>query len=488
MNNSRPDRRLQRNRGFATAALAAVLAAFAGTAAAAEPEPAAEPASAAESAGPVVRVRVDSIIHPVAVELLEDAIAEADALGAEALVVELSTPGGLLPSTREIFTAMLGAATPVVVYVAPSGAQAASAGFFLLMAADVAAMAPGTNTGAAHPVGGQGEEIEGAMGEKVEQDAAATIRSLAARHGRNAELAEAAVVESRSFTADEALEADLIDLVAPSLTALLAELDGREVTKNGRTMTLETAEAVVETVEMSPWRKVLATLAHPNIAYILLSLGFLGIYFELMNPGSILPGVVGGICLILAFFSLSVLPVNYAGVALILLAIVLFIAEIKVPSYGMLTVGGVVSLALGGLMLFKSPLPALRVSLELVFGVALLAALVVGFLMRLALRAQRSKVRTGNEGLVGEVGRAFTALGPGDPRPGKVFVHGEFWHARAGRPVEAGQAVRVTAVEGMLLAVEPEAAPVPGTVGGEGGVAPAPASGREPIARPEGAR
>jgi len=488
MNNSRPDRRLQRNRGFATAALAAVLAAFAGTAAAAEPEPAAEPASAAESAGPVVRVRVDSIIHPVAVELLEDAIAEADALGAEALVVELSTPGGLLPSTREIFTAMLGAATPVVVYVAPSGAQAASAGFFLLMAADVAAMAPGTNTGAAHPVGGQGEEIEGAMGEKVEQDAAATIRSLAARHGRNAELAEAAVVESRSFTADEALEADLIDLVAPSLTALLAELDGREVTKNGRTMTLETAEAVVETVEMSPWRRVLAALAHPNIAYILLSLGFLGIYFELMNPGSILPGVVGGICLILAFFSLSVLPVNYAGVALILLAIVLFIAEIKVPSYGMLTVGGVVSLALGGLMLFKSPLPALRVSLELVFGVALLAALVVGFLMRLALRAQRSKVRTGNEGLVGEVGRAFTALGPGDPRPGKVFVHGEFWHARAGRPVEAGRAVRVTAVEGMLLAVEPEAEPVPGTAGGVGGVAPAPASGREPIARPEGAR
>jgi len=480
MNNSRHDRRLQRNRGLAAAALSAVLWALGGSAGAAEPEPAAEPEAAAEAAGgPVVRVRVDSIIHPVAVEFLADAIAEADAIGAEALVVELSTPGGLLPSTREMFTAMLGAATPVVVYVAPAGAQAASAGFFLLMAADVAAMAPGTNTGAAHPVGGQGEDIEGAMGDKVEQDAAATIRSLAARHGRNAELAEAAVLESRSFTADEALEADLIDLVAPSLTALLAELDGREVTKNGRTMTLETAEAVVETVEMSPWRRVLAALAHPNIAYILLSLGFLGIYFELMNPGSILPGVVGGICLILAFFSLSVLPVNYAGVALILLAIVLFIAEIKVPSYGMLTVGGVVSLALGGLMLFKSPLPALRVSLELVFGVALLAALVVGFLMRLALRAQRSKVRTGNEGLVGEVGRAFTPLGP-DTRPGKVFVHGEFWHARAARPVAAGEAVRVVGVEGMLLDVDPAAAlapgpAVPGAAGGDG------------IARPEGA-
>ena len=480
MGNSRYSRRLRSWPGLA----AALLAVLCGTARGAEPDAAAEPSAepAAEpAAGLVVRVRVDSIIHPVAVEFLEDAIAEADAAGAEAVVVELSTPGGLLPSTREIFTAMLGAATPVVVYVAPSGAQAASAGFFLLMAADVAAMAPGTNTGAAHPVGGQGEEIEGAMGDKVTQDAAATIRSLAARHGRNAELAEAAVLESRSFTADEALEAELIDLVSPSLPALLAALDGREVVKNGRTMTLETAEAEVREVEMSPWRKILAALAHPNIAYILLSLGFLGIYFELMNPGSIFPGVVGGICLILAFFSLSVLPVNYAGVALILLAIVLFIAEIKVPSYGMLTVGGVVSLALGGLMLFKSPLPALRVSLELVFGVALLAALVVGFLMRLAVRAQRNRVRTGSEGLLGEVGRAFTALGPGDALPGKVFVHGEFWHARAGRPVAAGEAVRVTGVEGMLLGVEPEAALAPGPA------VPA-AAGGEGSARPEGAR
>lgn len=457
-----------------------LLAMAGGRAAAAEPE-----ATAGDgSPGPVIRVKVDSIIHPVTAEFLVDAIAEADAAGAQVLVVELSTPGGLLPSTREMFTAMLGAATPVVVYVAPSGAQAASAGFFLLMAADVAAMAPGTNTGAAHPVGGQGEDIEGAMGEKVEQDAAATIRSLAARHGRNAELAEAAVVESRSFTADEALEAELIDLVAASLPALLDEIDGRVVAKNGRTMTLETAGAEIREIEMSPWRQILGALAHPNIAYILLSIGFLGIYFELMNPGAILPGVVGGICLILAFFSLSMLPVNYAGVALILLAIVLFIAEIKVPSFGMLTVGGVVSLALGGLMLFKSPLPALRVSLELIVGVALLAGVVVGFLMRLAVRAQRSRVRTGSEGLVGEIGRAFTGFGPGDTRPGKVFVHGEFWHARAGSPIPAGAAVRITGVAGMIVDVEPAAALAPGPVVAD---AVADAVGGDEIARPEGA-
>lgn len=402
-----------------------------------------------DSAAPVYRVRIDTIIHPVAGELLVDAVAAADAAGATALVVEMSTPGGLLNTTREMFTAMLGAATPTVVYVAPSGAQAASAGFFLLMAGDIAAMAPGTNTGAAHPVGGQGEEIEGAMGEKVEQDAAATIRSLAARHGRNAELAEAAVVDSRSFTADEALEEGLIDLVVPSLQALLVEIDGRTVEKNGRTLTLATADAPLVEIEMSPLRRVLSALAHPNIAYMLLSIGFLGIYFELMNPGSILPGVVGAISLILAFFSLSVLPFSYAGVALILLSILLFIAEIKVPSFGLLTVGGVVSLALGGLLLFKTPVPALRVSIPMIVGVTLFSLVVVAGLVRLAVKAQHSKVTTGEEGLVGEVGRAVGAL---DPR-GKVFVHGEYWHAVAEAPVPAGAAVEVVAVDGMLLTV-----------------------------------
>jgi membrane-bound serine protease (ClpP class) len=291
-----PDRWLRRAAVSAALAFVAALAAVPG-APGAEPvattaEPTSEPTTAEPSAaepttavGPVVRVRIASIIHPFSAELLTKAIAEAEERDAQALVVELATPGGLLESTRTMFTAMLGTRVPVVVYVAPSGAQAASAGFFLLMAADVAAMAPGTNTGAAHPVGGQGEDIEGAMGAKVEQDAAATIRSLAARHGRNAELAEAAVVESRSFTADEALEAGLIDLVSPSLQALLAELDGRTFEKGGESRRLATAAAEVASVEMSSFRRILSALAHPNIAYMLLSLGFLGLYFELMNPG-----------------------------------------------------------------------------------------------------------------------------------------------------------------------------------------------------------
>lgn len=415
-------------------------------------EPAAKPAAE------VLVLRIDSIIQPVVAEHVKDAVEGADAGRAAALVLQLSTPGGLSTSTREISTALLSAATPVIVYVAPSGAQAASAGFFILMSADIAAMAPGTNTGAAHPVGGSGEDIEGNMGKKVEEDAAANIRSLATRHGRNVELAEQAVVESKSFSAEEALEGGLIDLIVPSLQALLVEVDGREVEKNGVTVTLATAAAPVRTVEMSAFRKVLSTLAHPNIAVILLSLGFLGLYFELMNPGAVLPGVVGAICLILAFFALSVLPFSYAGLALILLAIILFIAEIKVTSFGLLTVAGIISLVLGSLLLFKSPEPALRVSLELVIAMAAFAAVVVGVLMVLVVRAQRAKVHTGSEGLVREKGRAFSELAP----RGKVFIRGEIWHAVSERPVAAGQPVEVIEVDGMLLKVRPlaDAAPV----------------------------
>jgi membrane-bound serine protease (ClpP class) len=345
---------------------------------------------------------------------------------------------------------MLGARTPVVVYVAPSGAQAASAGFFLLMAADVAAMAPGTNTGAAHPVEGPGEKAGEVLAKKVEQDAAATIRSLAARHGRDAKLAEQAVVESRSFTADEALQAKLVDLVTPSLESLLAAIDGRSVSKvAGGALTLRTAGAVVRELRMTPFQRLLSALAHPNIAYILMTLGFLGLYFELAHPGAILPGVVGGICLVLALFALSVLPVNYAGVALVALALVFFIAEIKVPSYGLLTVGGVVALVLGGLMLFKTPDPALRVSADLLAWMAVAALAAAGGIAFLAVRAQRGRVRTGSEGLVGERGAARSALDP----EGKVFVHGELWHAVADEPVPAGAKVEVVEVDGMTLKV-----------------------------------
>src|SRR3954449_2660383 len=319
-----------------------------------------------EKTGEVWLGQVKSAIHPVSAGLIADAIKEADRAGAAAVVVELDTAGGLMTSTRDITTAILGARTPVVVYVAPSGARAASAGFYILMSADVAAMAPGTNSGAAHPVGGGGEDIPGIMGKKVEEDAAANIRSLALRNGRDLKLAEAAVVQSRSFSAQEALDGKLIDLVAPDLPALVKALDGRAVKRGATTVTLHTAGAVVRTFEISSMRSFLGVLADPNITYLLLGLGSLGMLFELMHPGAILPGVVGAICLILSFYGLSVLPVSYAGLALLLLAMIFFILEIKVTSYGGLGVAGVICLVLGSLMLFNTPEPALRVSLQLI--------------------------------------------------------------------------------------------------------------------------
>lgn len=413
---------------------------------------AAEEIPADRPAGPVVHIAVDSIIHPPAAEFVKESLEEAENLNASAFVIELSTPGGLLTSTREIFTAMLSSDVPIVVFVSPSGAQAASAGFFILMAADIAVMAPGTNTGAAHPVAGSGEEIDGVMADKVEQDAAATIRSLANRNGRNEELAEAAVVESRSFTAEEALESGLIDFIADDLSSVVAEIDGREISDGEETGVIRTAGAIVERREMSSFQRLLSALAHPNIAYILMTLGGLGLYFELSNPGAVLPGVIGGICLILAFFALSVLPVNYAGIALVLLAMVFFIAEVKVVSYGLLTVAGVVALTLGSLMLFKSADPAIRVGLDVIAAVVLFALVVVGFMSTMVIRAHRNQVKTGVEGLVNERGVARSMLAP----KGKVFVHGELWNAEADETVPAGAEVVVVGVEGMKLRVRPD--------------------------------
>lgn len=424
----------------------ALLASVASTGRAEEPEPG--------SAGEVYLLRVRTIIHPVAARYLQESLAEADAAGAAALVLELDTPGGLLTSTREMSEAMLAAETPVIVYVAPSGAQAASAGFFLLMAADVAAMAPGTNTGAAHPVGGQGEDIEGTLGEKVEQDSAATIRSLAERNGRDVALAESAVVESRSFTADEALENGLVDVVAKDVDDLLVALDGRTISKpNGKELTLATAGATVRAVDMTGFERFLSALAHPNIAYMLLTLGGLGLYFELSSPGAVLPGVLGAISLLLAFFALSVLPVNYAGIALIALALVLFIAEIKVTSYGLLTIGGIISLVLGSSMLFDSPDPAIQVSMSVIAIVTGFAALLVVVLLTLVMRTYRTQVRTGSEGMIRQRGVVRAPLAP----VGRVFVHGELWEAETESQTEVpvGSAVEVLAVDGMRLKVRP---------------------------------
>ncbi len=431
--------------GAGLLALGAASGSEVGSPPAAEPKPATSPV--------VVHLRVNSIIHPVASEFITESLAEAEGMDAAAVVIELSTPGGLLTSTREIFTAMLGSKVPVVVFVGPSGAQAASAGFFLLMAADVAAMAPGTNTGAAHPVAGQGEDFKGAMAEKVEQDAAATIRSLAARNGRNEELAEAAVVESRSFTADEALAEGLIDLVVADVPTLLKEIDGRVIRAgDGEGVALATAGASLRELEMTAFQRFLSAIAHPNIAYILMTLGGLGLYFEFSNPGAILPGVVGGICLILAFFALSVLPVNYAGIALIILAMIFFIAEVKVTSYGLLTVGGLISLVLGSLMLFKSVDPAIRVSLDVIAAATLFTLVVVVFMVRMVFKAHRSQVTTGLEGLVHLRGVARSALAP----RGKVFVRGEIWNAVAESAVAVGDEVEVVGVEGMTLKVRPD--------------------------------
>lgn len=395
-------------------------------------------------------MQLASIVHPVAAEFLAEELEVADAAHAAALVIELDTPGGLLDSTRAMSEAMLAAKTPVIVWVAPEGARAASAGFFLLLSADFAAMAPSTNTGAAHPVGGAGETIEGVLGEKVEQDAAATIRALATRRGRNVERAEAAVKESLSFTADEALANGLIDLVAPDLATLLAGLDGKPFEKPAGTgRTLEVAGAVVVDRPMHAFRRLLSILIHPNIAYLLMTIGFLGLYFELSHPGAILPGVVGGICLLLGLYALSVLPVDFAGVGLILLAIALFIAEVKVTSYGLLTVGGIVALVLGSLMLFDSPEPALRVSLGLVISVSIAFAAIAVLLASLALRAQGRRPTTGAEGLVGAHARTVSSLSP----RGKVFVQGEWWNAVAEAEVPAGVEVEVVAVDGMTLHV-----------------------------------
>lgn len=442
--------RLRGSSGLSQAVIAVVVAVLVGGLRLAAQEGSAEKPESAASSGAVHVVRIDSIIHPVAGEFLAESLDRADAEKAAALVVELDTPGGLLTSTRSMTEAMLGAATPVIVWVAPDGAQAASAGFFLLMAADFAAMAPATNTGAAHPVGGAGETLEGVMGEKVEHDAAATIRALAARKGRDVARAEAAVRESHSYTAEEAQAGGLIDVVAADLPALLAALDGRPFEKpQGARRTLRVAGAPIERYELSGFRQLLSTLIHPNIAYLLMSIGFLGLYFELSHPGAILPGIVGGISLLLGLYALSILPVNFAGVALIVLAILLFVAEIKVTSYGLLTIGGTISLALGSLMLFKSADPALRVSLSLVLPVAVACGAIAGTLAAMAFRAQRRRPVTGSDGLLGARAVARTALSPA----GTVFLQGEWWQATADEALPAGTEVEVVAIDGLTLRV-----------------------------------
>ncbi len=410
-----------------------------------------------QSSPHVYTAEVDGIIHPVAAEYVREVIAKADADGAALVVITLRTPGGLVDSTRDINNAIIHAKTPVAVFVGPSGNRAASAGFLITIAADIAAMAPATHIGAAHPVAGNGEKIDDTMAKKMASDVAAYARTLATQRKRNVSLVEQAVFESRSFTEQEALSASppLIDLVANDVPELVRKLDGRTITRfDGKTQTLHTAGSTSVNVEMSWQQRVLSLIAHPQVAYLLLTLGTLGLTIELWSPGAVLPGVAGGICLLLAFFAFQVLPVSYAGVLLILFGLGLLVLEVKVTSYGLLGVGGVLSLLLGSMMLIDSPLPELQIGLRLIIPVTLGIAGILVFLVTLAVNAQRAQPATGASAMLHELGYALTSIDPGGT--GSVRTHGEIWTASANERIEAGTPVRVTAVDGLRLRVAAE--------------------------------
>lgn len=433
----------------------------------------------------VHRIRVDGVINPVSAKFIMDAVDRAEVQHAEALVIELDTPGGLLEATRDIVQRFLAADVPVMVYVAPDGARAGSAGVFITLAAHIAAMAPGTNIGAAHPVSIGGGGLPGAppdtaggrvMSDKVTNDAAALIRSIAETRGRNVEWAEKAVRTSDAITARDAAAQGVVDFLAPNLDSLLVLADGKTVKLKTAEKTLQTRGAAVTTFKMTWRERFFDRIADPNLAYIFLMVGIYGILFELYNPGAVLPGVLGGLGLLLAFFAFQALPVNAVGILLILFGIILLILEIKVVSYGMLTVSGAVSLLLGSLMLFEPSVPSLRVSLGVIIPTVVATTLFVLFALGMGVRAQRRRVETGREGLIGMTGIALDEFkiedlglkikdgesgAKGSPNDlsgranwhGTVLVNGEYWKATSSQPLSQGIAIRVNAVEGMILKV-----------------------------------
>jgi membrane-bound serine protease (ClpP class) len=403
--------------------------------------------TAAAAPHAVYLVKLSAPIGPGTADFVTSGIAQAEKADAACVVIQLDTPGGLAESMRTIVMAILGARVPVVVYVAPAGARAASAGVMITMAADIAAMAPGTNIGAAHPVGAGGGDIESTMSEKVVNDMVAQARSVAERRGRNADWVEQAIRASVSITETEALQKRVIDLVADDLDDLLRQIDGREVKDKG---VLKVKDAPLVVVSENLRTKVLKAIGDPNIAFILLLIGAAGLYFELAHPGAVFPGVLGGLSLILAIFAFQMLPVNYVGVLLIALAMVLFLLEIKVTSYGLLSVAGVVALFLGALMLYKGDAPEAQLSWQVLIPSVALVSAFFAVVAALAFRAQVATARTGLEGLVGEIGVVRQALAP----EGKILVHGELWRARASRSVDPGEKVKVVAADGLLLEVE----------------------------------
>jgi membrane-bound serine protease (ClpP class) len=394
-------------------------------------------------------ISIDGTINPAVDDFIRESISRAKANAARALIIQLDTPGGLLTSTRTIVKEMLGAPVPVIVYVAPSGAGAGSAGVFITMAAHIAAMAPGTNIGAAHPVAGGGQEVKGVMGEKIENFTASFSESIAQQRGRNTEWAIQAVRKSVSITEKEALKIKVIDVVAKDINDLLEQAHGRKVDIDGRKHELVLKGARVERYGMSLKQKVLNTIADPNIAYLLMMAGILGLYMEFSHPGVIFPGVAGAICLLLAFASLQLLPINYAGLGLIILGIGLLIGEAFAPSFGVLGVGGIISLALGSFFLFDTEGSDLIVDRSIILtAVATLGTFVLA-VSYLVFRSQKSKPALGMDGLIGEIGEVRGKLTPS----GKIFVHGEHWNARADSEIDVGEKVEVVGYEGMSLKV-----------------------------------
>jgi len=408
-------------------------------------------AAAGQTPGPrVVAMNMDGVIHPITVEIIKHAIEQAKSEHAELLLIRLNTPGGLLDATREIIQELSASPVPVVTYVTPSGARAASAGFFILEAGDIAAMAPGTNTGAASPVSMTGE-MDAVMRKKVENDAAALLRSMTTRRGRNSDLAEQTVRDAKAFTEKEALDGKLIELIATNEQQLFEQLNGREITRwDGTKQVLHTAGAVVTDETMTLRERLMARIADPNIGFILMILGALGIYVEFHSPGLILPGVLGAILALLGLSSLSILPINWVGVALLVLSLTLFVLEAKFASHGVLAISGTICMVFGALLLVNGP-PEVRIHLSTALGVALPFAAITMFLVSVVVQARRNKVLTGPAGMIGEIGVARTALEP----EGQVLVHGEYWDAVAPANVPAGAQVRVISVAGLKLHVEP---------------------------------
>ncbi len=404
----------------------------------------------AQEKAPVLVIEVDGIINPATSKFITESIDQAIEKGAQCLIIQLDTPGGLMESMRLIVKKILTSTIPIIVYVSPSGGRAASAGVFITMAAHIAVMAPGTHIGAAHPVSlGEGKESK-TMSEKIVNDTVSYIKTIAKTRGRNMDWGEKAVRKSVSITEEEALKLNVIDLVSPDLQDLLAKIDGRVIKFDGVTRTLLTKGVKPRSLEMS-WRyRFLDIISNPSIAYILLMLGIYGIFFELSNPGSILPGVVGGIFLILAFYALQMLPISFAGLALILFAIILFIAEIKVVSHGLLSVAGVISLFLGSLMLIESPTDYMRISLSVIIPAVGVSAAFFVFAVTKAIKARLAKPTTGKEGIIGEIGTVVTALAP----EGKVAIHGEFWKAESEQPIGEGEKVQVIGVNNLVLKVK----------------------------------